>query len=486
MVGSGNTGLYGPKPTEEPPAMSALIRQIRYLLAPIAVLGLLAMMVAMRPLPSTMERVLTRGELIVVSRQSPTTWYKDQHGDTGRDYELVRGFADELGVTLKIISADSIADAYELLDSGDADVAAAGLAITAQRSLDFRFSSAYQNIQDVLIQRQGESRPNTLEDLAERRIVVLEGSGQEEQLRQLRAKGFNVVYESVNGSSAERLLTLVDEGYFDFALVDSNSWSIHRALFPELRRGMDVGEQSIGWAFAGGDDTLRLSAERYLTRKKADGTVAKLEDRFFGHLNQFNIYSARSFLQHLDDRLPQYADAFREAAKEYNFDWRLLAAMGYQESLWNADAVSPTGVRGLMMLTNHTASEMGVADRTDPMASIRAGAAYLRKIYDRIPARIPEQDRTWLAIAAYNVGFGHMEDARVLTQKQGGNPDSWQDVKKRLPLLRNASFYRATRHGYARGGMQSVIYVRHIRRYYDLLVWANNSERHSQLVALAD
>lgn len=467
--------------------MNALIKQTRYLLAPFALLAVLAMMVAMRPLPSSMERVQTRGELIVVSRSAASTWYEDQHGQTGLEYELARDFADELGVKLIMINASSIAEVYELLDDGDADMAAAGLTITASRSLNFRFSGAYQQINDTLVQRQGEeASPASIEALADRRIAVLAGSGQEESLRQLRAKGFDIVYESVDGSSAERLLTLVDAGDVDFALIDSNSWTLQRSLFPELRRSMDLGEKSIGWAFAGGDSSLRIAAERYLTRKKADGSIAKLEDRYYGHLNQFNIYSARSFLNHLDNRLPKYSDIFRQAAAEQGFDWRLIAAMGYQESLWNADAVSPTGVRGLMMLTNQTAGEMGVADRTDPIQSIRAGAAYLRKIYDRIPERIAEPDRTWMAVAAYNVGMGHLEDARILAQKQGADPDSWQDVKKRLPLLRNAKFYQGTRHGYARGGMQSVIYVRHIRRYYDLLVWANSGDRHGQLLALAD
>ena len=466
--------------------MSALIRQTRHLLTPIAILGVLAMMVAMRPLPSAMERVLERGQLVVVSRTSPSVWYQDQHGDTGMDYELARAFASELGVELKMVNVDTIEDVYEMLDDGDADMAAAGLSITASRSVDFRFSSAYQLVKDSLIQRQGEPVPASLEELAGHRVVVLSGSGQQEQLRQLRAKGFDITWEEVDSSNAERLLTLVDEGYFDYALIDSNSWTLNRALFPELRHAMDIADAELGWAFLGGDDNLRMAADRFLSQRKADGTLAKLEDRYYGHLNQFNLYSARSFLRHLDTRLPQYSDAFREAADEYGFDWRLLAAMGYQESLWNAQAVSPTGVRGLMMLTNKTASEMGVADRTDPKASIRAGAAYLRKIYDRIPERIAEPDRTWMAVAAYNVGFGHLEDARVLTQKQGANPDNWLDVKKRLPLLRNASYYKGTRHGYARGGMQSVIYVRHIRRYYDLLVWANHSERHGQLVAMSN
>ena len=152
--------------------------------------------------------------------------------------------------------------------------------------------------------------------------------------------------------------------------------------------------------------------------------------------------------------------------------------------MWDPGAISPTGVKGLMMLTNDTARQMGISDRTDPAQSILAGADYLRHTHDRIPARIPEPSRTWMALAAYNVGFGHLEDARVLTQSQGGNPDNWQDVKQRLPMLANPAYAGQLRYGNARGG-QAVIYVRHIRRYYDLLVWAENSRRRDDtLIAL--
>ena len=227
-----------------------------------------------------------------------------------------------------------------------------------------------------------------------------------------------------------------------------------------------------------------MAAQRYLTQAKADGTTAKLEDRFYGHVEQFNLYAARSFMRHLDDRLPLYEGLFKEAEDNSGFDWRLLAALAYQESLWDPQAISPTGVKGLMMLTNDTARQMGISDRTDPSQSISAGAAYLRRTHARIPDRIPEPSRTWMALAAYNVGFGHLEDARVLTQRQGGDPDNWQDVKQRLPLLAKSAYADQLRYGNARGG-QAVVYVRHIRRYYDLLVWAENSRRRDgTLIAL--
>jgi membrane-bound lytic murein transglycosylase F len=468
--------------------MSALIRQSRHLFLPATLIAVTATLLAMRTVPSDLERVLARGELIVVSRPSPTTWYQDQHGDTGFEYHLARAFADELGVSLRMVPADNLPALIGMVRSGQADIGAAALAITPERQSRMRFTGGYLNNSDLIISRAGEAGPASLAELTGRRIAVLAGSGQEESLRELIRHGQDLEFQAVHDVSTERLLSLVDEGYFDLAIVDENSWRLHRALFPELAGGFNLTDRQLGWALRkSSDDSLYLAAQRFLTQRKADGTVARLESRFYSTAVQMNLYSSRSFLRHIDGRLSQYAEAFRAAGEEFGFDWRLLAAMGYQESLWDANAVSPTGVRGLMMLTQRTAAEMGVSDRTDPLQSIRAGAAYLRKIHDRIPARIPEPDRMWMAIAAYNVGFGHVEDARVLTQRQGGNPDAWADVQKRLPLLRNPDFYRDTRHGYARGGMQSVIYVRHIRQYYDLLVWASESNRHGPgMVAMLD
>jgi len=159
-----------------------------------------------------------------------------------------------------------------------------------------------------------------------------------------------------------------------------------------------------------------------------------------------------------------------EAAEQTGIDWRLLAAIGYQESHWNPRARSPTGVRGIMMLTQSTMRHLGLKNRLDPRQSIIGGARYIAMMKRRIPDRIPEPDRTWMALAAYNVGFGHLEDARILAQRDGANPDKWVDVKKYLPRLSRRKWYRRTKHGYARGG-EPVRYVENIRSYYDILVW---------------
>ena len=180
-------------------------------------------------------------------------------------------------------------------------------------------------------------------------------------------------------------------------------------------------------------------------------------------------------MRHTETRLPRYRDYFRQAERATGTDWRLLAAMAYQESHWDPDAVSPTGVRGMMMLTRHTAGMMEVADRADPVASIVGGARYYKRVLRKVPKRIAEPDRTWLAVAAYNLGYGHVEDARILTQSQGASPDSWEQVRTRLPLLSDEKWHRRVQRGYA-PGEQAVAYVDNVRRYYEILLWMDSRD----------
>jgi membrane-bound lytic murein transglycosylase F len=156
-------------------------------------------------------------------------------------------------------------------------------------------------------------------------------------------------------------------------------------------------------------------------------------------------------------------------------DWHLLAAVAYQESHWDPRAQSRTGVRGLMMLTLPTAREMGVDNRLDPGQSLRGGARYLKNIKRRLPDDISEPDRTWFSLAAYNIGMGHLEDARVITERQGGDPHVWREVMEHLPLLQKSKYYQDARYGFARGE-EAVTYVQNIRHYYSILEWQDISD----------
>jgi len=167
--------------------------------------------------------------------------------------------------------------------------------------------------------------------------------------------------------------------------------------------------------------------------------------------------------------LPQYRSLFHDAQERTGIEWRLLAAIAYQESQWDPAATSETGVRGFMQITEETAKRLGVRDLLDPAQNVLGAARYLREIKDKLPARIVEPERTWMALAAFNIGLGHLEDARILAQKQKLNPDLWIDVKKVFPLLALPEYFGQAKLGYARGGMP-VAFVDRVRAYYDVLL----------------
>ena len=179
-------------------------------------------------------------------------------------------------------------------------------------------------------------------------------------------------------------------------------------------------------------------------------------------------WEIRRFYHHIETRLPLYRRQFEEVARAYGTSWMLLAAQAYQESHWDRHAVSPTGVRGLMMLTRDTASSLGIQNRLDPAKSIEGGARYFRTLERRLPGHIGKPDRIWIALAAYNVGMGHIKDARRLARRMGKNPDAWQGLKTVLPLLARKPYYETLQYGYARG-WEPVRYVKRIRAYHALL-----------------
>jgi membrane-bound lytic murein transglycosylase F len=208
----------------------------------------------------------------------------------------------------------------------------------------------------------------------------------------------------------------------------------------------------------------------YFATLNGSGELAAIVKRYYGRSEDQEFVGARGFMQHLQSRLPLYQKWFEEAAEQSSEDWRLLAAIGYQESKWNPTAASGSGAKGLMQLTGESASEAKVTNPNDARQSIFGGARHFQQVHQKIPSHVPEPDRTWLALAAYNIGYGHVEDARVLAQRAGRDPDSWQDVSEFLPLLEQERWYTLTENGYARG-WEPVRYVDNVRSYRDLLEW---------------
>lgn len=423
---------------------------------------------------STLGRVLDEGVLKVGSIYGRTTYYYGATSAEGFEYELAKGFADYLGVKLEVYPYYDFREVVAQLDGNRIDLIAANITMTEQRKKKYKFGPAYQSLNFELVYRKGKNRPRDIDQI-EGNLTIIANDLYREPLSEAMAESSNLVWNETSDKDIEELLEMVSNDELDYTISDSNILAVARRRFPNLGIGFSVTDTlQIAWLLnKQTDDSLRAALLEYFGSMQRSGQLAVLEDKYFGHVRSFDFVDTRAFMRAVESKLPKYKDMFQAHAGD--LDWRLIAAMAYQESHWDPKARSATGVRGMMMLTRATAKDMGVTQRTDAEQSISGGARYFASLLRRIPERIQSPDRVWIAMAAYNIGLGHLEDARRITQAQGFNPDLWIDVKKHLPLLRQKRFYQNTRFGYARGD-EAVNYVDNIRRYYDSLVWLEEQE----------
>ncbi len=420
----------------------------------------------------SLDAIQASGELHVLTRNAPTTWYIDSEGrPAGPEHELVQAFADWLDVEVEYRKRGSVSAILEALRDGGGDLAAAGLTITPERRQRFRFGPPYQPVTQQVVCRRDNVQPENLAEFAQvDDVAVIADSSYAELLRQLAEQGYPTPdWHTVEDATTEELLYRVWHRDLDCTVADSTIVDINRRYFPELLTPMNLSrEQQLGWVMPPGSAKLDHAIGQWLKRLRASGKLADLREKYYGFFQEFDYVDTRVLIRRIDERFPQYRQWFGQAALKYDLPFQLLAAQGYQESHWNAKARSPTGVRGIMMLTRATAKAMGVADRLDPRQSIFGGAKYMARMKKRFVDAVTEPDRTFLALAAYNVGRAHLHDAQVLARRKGLNPHKWQDIRQVLPLLSKPEYYRDLKYGYARG-REPVRYVRRIREYRHVL-----------------
>ena len=410
------------------------------------------------------------GELIVLTRTSPTTYYLNADDQpVGFEYDLVQRFAERQGWRLILKNADTLDDLVDSMKAGKAHLAAAGLSITPKRKSRLRFGPVYRQEQELVICGDQVKQLGSPADLVGLRLEVVAGSSHVERLMELRRKHVDLTWKSIHAPSEEELLERVASGLADCAVSDELSYEVARNFLPALRKSLDLGKRDIAWALPEWADEVLLKAlQDFFAEVEHTGVMKSLRDRYFGHVSRLDPADAIGILEKRIKLLPPLKKHFFRAQNETGIDWRLLAALAYQESQWDKYAVSPTGVRGIMMLTGDTADRLGVSDRLDPEESILGGARYVVMLKDELSEHIPEPDRTWMALAAYNQGMGHLEDARRLAQRLGKSPDLWSDVKEVLPLISRSKYLRHLRYGFARGG-EATILAENVRIYYDIL-----------------
>ena len=414
--------------------------------------------------------IVERGELRVSTVQSPLTYATINGKVYGLDYELAQQFADYLGVKLKITVRQNISQLFDDLDHGDADLLAAGLVYNTERVQNYQAGPTYYSVSQQLVYRVGSNRPRSLSNVTAEQLTVAPGQVVINDLQTLKEKKCPDLAWTVDDKRGSvDLMQAVIDGKLNYTIADSVAIGLFQRVHPELAVALDVtDEQPVTWfSLKDGDNTLSAAMLDFFNNMNEDGTLARLEEKYLGHGDDFDYVDTRSFLRAVDNVLPDLQPLFEKYASA--IDWKLLAAISYQESHWDPLATSPTGVRGLMMLTKNTAQSLGLSDRTDAEQSISGGMRYLQDMMDKVPDSVPQEEKIWFALAAYNMGYAHMLDARALTAKQKGNPDSWADVKQRLPLLSQKPWYSKLTYGYARGH-EAYTYVENIRKYQISLV----------------
>jgi membrane-bound lytic murein transglycosylase F len=408
------------------------------------------------------------GELVVAVREVSAFFQRDGEHLSGFEHDLVDAFAQSLGYKARFVTA---ADVYHLHDLASAARVhmAASMAIG---SGDLQYSAPIRSAVQIVVGHDEGWGPEELADLGGQTVEVVAGSPLADMLRGLEEKTRPLIIE-VPGIDEIGLLARVAEHPGSLVAVHETHLDLAVNFHPDLRALLRLpGRLEFAWAFGGSDadgiKTLRAQADAFIEKSRTNGTLARIHDRYFGHLKRINAGGMARFIDQTHLTLPAFRRDFHAAQELTGIDWRLLAALAYQESKWDPLATSPTGVRGMMMLTEDTADHLRVGNRLDAAESIRAGARYLTELLEQVPATAPHPDRLWLALSAYNLGMGHFRGARAIAQGMKRNADNWYEMKQVLPLLARPEVYARLKSGRARGG-EAVIMVENIRSYYDVL-----------------
>lgn len=420
------------------------------------------------PHPPLLDWIRLQGVLRVATTNSPTTCYQGSSAPRGFQCELLQEFADHLGVQLQLVYVRNQPAATRALLDGHAQLAV-GITRGTTGGDPLRFSPPLQHVTQRLVYSSAP-RPANMGTL-KGQIEVVADSAAENAL-----VGASVLYPKLDWKSSrslgsEDLLYRVAQGTLPYTVASSDLTTLNQRFYPNLIASLRLTKpQAVVWAVRRAEDISLYTAMQTFFSQVGPAKLAQLRHVYFTRKSPLAYLDITQFTADYDAILPKYRKTFITAARKSKIDWRLMAAIGYQESHWNPNAVSPTGVRGLMMLTAATAQFVNVADREKPKQAIRGGTRYFAQILRSIPSSVPQPDRTWMALAAWNMGLGHLRDARDITRQRGGDPDRWSDVQRALPLLTQEKWFTKTRYGYGQGN-QALAFVANVRSYYDILVW---------------
>jgi membrane-bound lytic murein transglycosylase F len=433
----------------------------------LSIVSLLALSGSVEAKENSLQKIRKAKEITVITRSNAHCYYIYREQPMGFEYDLAKAFADHLGVRLKVRTFPW-ADMIKALNEGRGDLIAASKTITSSRKELIDFSDGYLTIQQRVIVHEDNHSIEDVADLSGKTVHVRRATSYEERLSELRQQGLDLTVKVYDDVPTEELIRQVADKEIEVTIADSNIARLNLRYYPTVRIGVPIEEtQRLGWAVKKGDRSLLKAINGFFKKIKSDGTFDDIYRGYYSDEQVFDRFDLKKFHQRIKTRLPTYQPIIKEAATMHGFDWRLIAAVTYQESHFNPRAKSHRGVRGLMQLTQATAKEMGVTNRLDPYQSIMGGVKYLKGLYRRYD-KAEDPDRTFIALASYNVGPRHILTAQRIARKRGFDPNKWSSLEQTLPLLCYEEYIRQSKHGYCRG-TEPVRYVNRIRTYFDIL-----------------
>ncbi len=441
--------------------------RVVFLLA-VAVLLLFACGETEKPRFVTLDKILKDKKIVVITRNNANCYYQYRGEAMGFEYDLARAFAEHLGVELSLNIAGKWEGMIPSVLKGEGALIAASMTKTPKRMEKVAFSDGYMKIQQHIIVQRNNADIKTIKDLDGRTIHVRKGTSYQERLEELARTGSLFTLSLVEDIPTEDLIRRVAEKKIEITIADTNIGLLNRRYYPHVvMSGSISGKQYLAWAVHPKATRLRDAVNDFFRTIRANGTFAKIYNQYYADVRFFDYVDLSMYHRRLKSRLPLYKDYIVEAAEKHGFDWRLIAAQVYQESHFNKRAESHAGAYGLMQLTHTVAKSLGVEDIYDPEENIAAGVRHLKDLYDYF-RDVKGDDRLYLSLAAYNIGQGHVRDARILAKRKGLSPDKWSSIVKTLPLLKYRKYYGRSGYGYCRGD-EPVQYVRQILLWHDIL-----------------
>lgn len=408
----------------------------------------------------------------VLTRNAPTTFYYGS-GDIQRgfEYDLVKAFANDNKYKIEYILKSSISDVLSALQKGEGDFIAAGLTDTKERRKNFLMGPAYLDVQEQVV-CANKINPKSKEDLINYKIEIIAKSSYIETIKEIKKTIPSLKWIEHKGYTTEHIFERISQNKVECTISDSHIALLNRRYYPKMNVAFAVSDlEHLVWIFPKKDKNSPLYKQvvKWFKKFKKTEKFHSIKDKYFAHAEIFENYDIMVYHERIKTLLPTYIKVFKAAGIKYKIDWRFIAAQAYQESHWDKNAKSPTGVRGMMMLTLGTAKQMGIINRLDPIQSIFGGTKYIVRQIKYAPKNIKGTvERIKFALAGYNIGRGHIYDAIALGKKLKKNPYIWMNMKEILPLLSQRKHFRDLKYGYARGH-EPVKYVTRINNYYDIL-----------------